>query len=195
MRRSATTSAGRPDPREELIEGLETRDDREDLGRLGSREALAQVALGVEPPDEVHHPGSPPVLDRAHRGHAIGVDGGEREQAARELGHACVHPHGCALGRAHRVERVRQAERCDQLIEARLVAKVAAERVEEAAPRPVEEIHGRTGDAGLARDLVDLEGAERPAFQRSPGGVEDPLPGRLGGCGASALHVSTFVHG
>src|SRR6185369_5010888 len=59
---------------EQLVERLEARDDRQDIGRLVDRDAFPQVALLGEAAGDLRLPGPPAVLDRPDRRDRVGID-------------------------------------------------------------------------------------------------------------------------
>ena len=113
----------------------------------------------------------------------------ERPSEVRHHGRTCGPPR--AGWSCSALERVRQAERRDQLLEAGLVAEVAGQRVEQPGPRAVEQVHGRSRDtrprAGTSSTLSAPTG---PRSSDRPRGVEDPLARRIRDVGAgSSAHI------
>jgi hypothetical protein len=90
--------------------------------------------------------------------------------------------------------RVRVLDGLDQPGEARALDEVLPQRVEQAGSRAEDEVDGRPGDAGRARDAVDVQRLGGRLPQAVGGRVEDPAPGLVGALRAQPLLVAPGGH-
>ena len=179
----------------EQVEGLEARQDPEDVVRLVGPDAGAEDALLVELARDPRHRGGAlllPAVDRAADGLRV------------QLRHRMQGPVAVAARRQHLARGADAAPQGlagivvvrgrDEPVVATSLPQLDPDGVEEARARAEDRVDGRAGDAGHRRDPLHRDRLGGRVAQALQGGVDDPLARLLGLFGAGALFVAAGGH-
>ena len=120
---------------------------------------------------------------------------GHRGEDAEDVTLGRVHLDAGLEAAAEVLARIGMADCLEEAVVACSVQEVDRERLEQAGTRAEDEVHGRAGNPGPSRDLVDADRVRRRLPQPLVERVED-APARLLRClRAEPLLVRALAHG